>query len=234
MLLLLPLWVLGAFILSQLIVSYTLVAFDLIGLSLENFVTEAVARTVTALAVYALSIAIVIGVPYAFRQRVTSLRVLGIDRLPSWADIGLAPIAFIGYLLATSVVMAVVVTVFTDFPSDQVQDVGFNVFGTQMDKMLAFATLVVLAPFAEELLFRGYLYGKLKKHVPVVVAAIASSALFGAVHLQWNVAVDVFVLGLILCGLRSLTGSIWAGVLVHMIKNAIAYYLLFVSPLLGV
>jgi membrane protease YdiL (CAAX protease family) len=77
------------------------------------------------------------------------------------------------------------------------------------------------------------LYGKLKNRVPAVVAAIVTSLLFGLAHFQWNVAIDVFILSLILCALRSLTGSIWAGVLVHVIKNSLAYYLLFVAPLIG-
>jgi membrane protease YdiL (CAAX protease family) len=102
-----------------------------------------------------------------------------------------------------------------------------------MDNILAFITLVVIAPFAEELLFRGYLYGKLKSNVPTVVAAITTSLLFGLAHQQLNVGIDVFILSLVLCTLRSLTGSIWAGVLVHIIKNALAYYLLFVAPLMG-
>jgi membrane protease YdiL (CAAX protease family) len=99
--------------------------------------------------------------------------------------------------------------------------------------MLAFVTLVVLAPIAEETLFRGYLYGKLKGHVPAIIAAIATSLLFGVAHMQWNVGIDVFILSLVLCGLRSLTGSIWSGILVHMIKNAIAFYFLFINPILG-
>lgn len=233
MLLLLPLWVLAAFAASQLIVLLLLTIFDLVGLSLEEFVTEAVARTVVAVLVYALSIAIVIGVPYLVRRHKVSLETLGLTRLPTWSDIGLAPLAFIAYILLTTITMAVVVAVIAGFPADQVQDTGFKAFGSRLDNMLAFVTLVVLAPIAEEVLFRGYLYGKLKRYVPGIIAAIATSLLFAAVHLQWNVAVDVFVLSLVLCGLRSLTGSIWAGVLVHMIKNALAYYILFISPLLG-
>jgi membrane protease YdiL (CAAX protease family) len=119
------------------------------------------------------------------------------------------------------------------FPIDQAQDIGFKVYGSRLDNILAVVTLVIMASVAEEVLFRGYLYGKLKNSVPAIIAALATSLLFAAAHGQLNVAVDVFVLSLILCGLRSLTGSIWAGILVHMIKNAIAYYALFVSPFVG-
>ena len=94
-------------------------------------------------------------------------------------------------------------------------------------------TLVIVAPIAEEVLFRGYLYGKLKGYVPAIWAALATSLLFGIAHFQWTVGIDVFILSMFLCGLRSLTGSIWAGILVHILKNALAYYILFINPLLG-
>jgi len=32
--------------------------------------------------------------------------------------------------------------------------------------------------------------------------------------------------------LREVTGSIWAGTLLHMLKNGIAFYFLFVNPTL--
>ncbi|RYZ49901.1 MAG: CPBP family intramembrane metalloprotease, partial [Sphingobacteriales bacterium] len=62
---------------------------------------------------------------------------------------------------------------------------------------------------------------------------IVTSIVFGAIHGQWNVAVDVFALSLILCSLREITGSIWAGVLLHMLKNGIAFYFLFIGPVVA-
>lgn len=233
MLLGLPLWVLVAFVASQLIVVAGLWVLEWLRIPLESAVSQSVSQTIVAALVYLLTFAIVAGVPYALWRRKTTDEDLGLTRLVTWTDIGLAPLAFIAYGLLTTVVLTIVTTSITGFPADQAQDTGFSAFGSRLDNLLAFATLVVLAPIAEEVVFRGYLYGKLKRYVPTIVAAIVTSLLFGIVHLQWNVGIDVFVLSLVLCGLRSLTGSIWAGILVHMIKNAIAYYILFISPLLG-
>ena len=52
----------------------------------------------------------------------------------------------------------------------------------------------------------------------------------GVPALQWAVTIDTFVLSLMLCALREYTGAIWAGVLLHAIKNGLAFYLLFVNP----
>jgi membrane protease YdiL (CAAX protease family) len=128
--------------------------------------------------------------------------------------------------------MGIIIALFPGFPAEQAQDTGFSPFGTRLDSMLAFLTLVVIAPVAEEVLFRGYLYGKVKRYIPAIWGAVLTSLLFAFVHFQWNVALDVFVLGMFLCGLRSLTGSIWAGVLLHIIKNGIAYFLMM-NPMLS-
>ena len=232
MLLLLPLWVTAAYTVSNFIVALFILALSLFHMSLDDVLRPAVLQTSIATVIYIMTIAIVIGIPHIWR-RTTSLKILGLQRLPSWTDIGLAPVTYIVYAVTIYVILQAITSWIPGFPIGQAQDVGFDAYGSRFDNMLAFVTLVIMAPIAEETLFRGYLYGKLKNSVPAIVAAVATSLLFALAHGQWNVGVDVFVLSLILCGLRSLTGSIWAGVLVHMIKNGIAYYVLFVSPFMG-
>jgi membrane protease YdiL (CAAX protease family) len=233
LLLLVPLWAVTAYVLSYLIVALVLFTLEWLHMPIQNVLRPAVLQTALAASIYLLTIAIIIGVPYLVAKRKTSLATLGLTRLPSWVDIGLAPVTFIVYSLIMAAVLAAISTWIPSFPIDQAQDVGFKAFGTRTDNIMAFLTLVVVAPLAEETLFRGYLYGKLKRYVPAIWAALVTSLLFALAHMQLNVGIDVFVLSLMLCGLRSLTGSIWAGILVHMMKNAIAYYLIFVSPLIG-
>ena len=226
-----PAWVFVAFIASQYIVSAILWLVMRSGFDVAQLGSQAVMQTVFSAAVYACTLALTFGAPYLFDKKV-SLETLGLKRLMSWVDIGLAPLGYIAYIIALIVVLAFVTQFIPGFQADQVQDIGFKGITNQIGYMLAFATLVVVAPIAEEVLFRGYLYGKLRRHVPIWACILATSALFALVHGQWNVAVDTFVLSLFLCGLRELTGSIWAGILVHMIKNSIAFYILFLAPLI--
>jgi len=229
----LPAWVLFSFMASILLTSGILWVLDFINLSFEYWFKPSVYQAIISSFIFILSITITIGVPYWLKRQKTTLDDLGLAKLMTWTDIGLAPVTFIAYLLTVATVMGVVVTVFPDFPINEVQDTGFSPFGSRLDSMMAFLTLVVVAPVAEEVLFRGYLYGKLKRYVPVVWAAVATSALFALVHFQWNVALDVFVLSLFLCGLRSLTGSIWASILLHMTKNGVAYFISMSPFILG-
>ncbi len=225
----LPLWVAVSFGLGSLLLTGLLVALKGLGVSFLS-VNMTLLNTIFAAAIYLLSLAIVVGLPWLLRRHSTSREEVGLTRFPSWADLGLAPIGFVVYFILTGLVLYVVTLVFPTFDTNQVQETGFGNLVHYYEYLLAFLTLVVVAPVAEEVLFRGYLYGKLRKGAPVWLAVLITSMLFGAVHGQWNVAVDVFSLSVVLCLLREVTGSIWAGILVHMLKNGVAFYLLFVNP----
>lgn len=225
----LPLWVAVSFGLGNLILTGILIALRSFGVSFSG-INETVLSTVLAAGIYLLSLAIVIGLPWILRKHSTSREEVGLARFPSWADLGLAPVGFVVYFLITGVVLYIVTLLVPSFDTDQVQQTGFDNLARQHEYLLAFLTLVVIAPIAEEILFRGYLYGKLRKSAPIWLAVIITSVLFGTVHGQWNVAVDVFSLSVVLCALREVTGGIWAGILVHMLKNGVAFYLLFVNP----
>ena len=163
---------------------------------------------------------------------------LGLRDLPTWTDIGLGPVGFI----ASTILAAGLVGLFSLFPwfnAEEAQDVGFSLFMNGGDRVIAFLTLVVIAPIAEEIIFRGWLYGKIRalfhNKMPEQYCTLLSifivSLLFGIVHLQWNVGVNVFALSVVLCALREITGTIYAGILTHMIKNGVAFYLIYVLGL---
>jgi len=222
------LWVLASFVVAQLVLVALLYVFNWIGVVFA--LDSATFNFVFAALSYALSLAIAVGVPWIVKKRRVSLADVGLSRLPSWMDIGMAPAGFVVYLLASASLVYVITQVIPGFNADQTQEVGFENISQRYEYLLAFITLVVVAPVAEETLFRGFLYGKLRKTVPIWLAMILTSVLFGAVHGQWNVGVDVFVLSLVMCSLREVTGSIWAGILLHMMKNGLAFYLLFINP----
>jgi uncharacterized protein len=222
------LWVLFGFIASQFVIGIVLYLLSLAGVSFANL-NESVFRTVTSACIYLVMLAIVVGVPILVWKKKISLKVLGLDKLLTWKDLGLAPVAFILYFIGSALFIYIVSQVFPSFDVNQEQPIGFENISQRYEYLLAFFTLVIVAPVAEEVLFRGYLYGKLRRIMPLWIAVVLTSLLFAAIHLQWNVAVDVFVLSVIMCLLREVTGSIWAGIVVHIIKNGIAFYLLFIN-----
>lgn len=226
---LLPAWVLAGFLIAQLII--TGLAWVLIAAGLDRTLFEqAPVQALFMASVYALAILIVISLPLMLRKRRTTLKELGLQELPTWTDIILAPAGLVVYLALSIALVFVASSVIPWFDIIQAQDVGFNNLIWRYEYILAFVALVVLVPIAEEVLFRGYLYGKMRKVAPIWLSVILTSVLFGAVHGAWNLAVDMFALGVVLSLLREMTGRLWAPILLHMLKNAIAFYLLFINP----
>lgn len=192
-------------------------------------VNESMFTAVSTAIVDTAALVVAIAVPWLLFRDKTTKQDLGLQRLPTWSELGLAPAAFIVYTVVVAVIMYLVSQFAPGIDLEQKQNVGFNFLATSQEYVLAFVTLVIVAPIMEEVIFRGYLYGKLKKYVPWWVAIVLVSAFFGFAHGQWNVAIATFVLSVFLCLLRDMSGSIWASITLHMIKNGIAFYFLFVN-----
>ena len=231
MVVILPAWIYLSFIVAQLITSLLLEILTSVNLSLSSL-NENVVSTIISSVVYLLTILIAIGAPALIKRKTVNIKDLGLNRLPSWIDITMAPVGLIIYFIISVILVTIATTYIPWFDVNQTQDTGFSQLFNRYEYILAFTTLVIIAPVAEEILFRGYLFERLKKYVPVWVAIIATSLLFGAIHGAWNLALDTFALSVVLCVLRQTTGSLWAPILLHVSKNSIAFYLLFINPLL--
>ncbi len=180
-------------------------------------------------AAYVLCLLLTIFLPWKVLKIKTNRDELGLRGLPTWTDILLAPIGYIVFMLVSMLFMALMQAILPSVDWDQEQNVGFNSLYGSAQLLQGFIALVILAPIAEEIIFRGWLYGKLRARMSALPAIFIVSLLFGIMHGQWNVGVTVFVMSIAMCLLRELTGTIWAGILLHMIKNGLAFYLLYVA-----
>ncbi|MFO1081380.1 MAG: type II CAAX endopeptidase family protein [Reyranellaceae bacterium] len=86
----------------------------------------------------------------------------------------------------------------------------------------ALAIMAGLAPLAEELVFRGLLYGWLAGLWGTRVAWLISSLAFAAAHVELAHVLLVLPLGLWLGWLRRRSGSLWPSLVAHMLNNALA------------
>ena len=228
MALVIPAWVFVGFMAAQVVAQLLILLLEQLGISFKG-IDESTFQTVASAAIYLLSITIVIGLPWIVKRYRTSKQELGIDQTLTWTDLLLAPAAFVIYILL-SFVLTSLASNLPFYNSDQLQSTGFSGLSQGFEYLLAFTTLVIIAPISEEILFRGYLLGRLRKYVPVWAAVLVTSLLFAIVHFQFNVGVDVFALSILLCVLRITTGRLWPSILLHMIKNGIAFYFLFINP----
>lgn len=169
------------------------------------------------------------------RHRKISLAVIGLGRGLRFSDAGYAAVAFVGYFIVLGMIMALIEQYAPSINLEQEQQIGFD-SASGPALIFVFVSLVILPPLVEEIMIRGFLYTGLRRKLGIVVSAITASLIFGAAHLQlgsgepplYVAAIDTFILSLVLIALRERTGSLWAGILVHALKNGIAFMALFV------
>lgn len=225
---LLSAWAIVAFYLVQFVLARALLwLLQFLEIFNYNSLSRELQGVVGVALVYSLTLVVVVAVPWILFHYATTKKELGLDRLLGWSDLALGPVAFVPYIILTTILSVVATNLFPGFDAKQVQELGIQTVTNGTGMAMAFIALVVIAPLAEEILFRGYMYGKVKSYIGMIPAVLLVSVCFGAVHGQWNVALDVFALSIVLCGLRELTGSIWAGVVLHMAKNGLAFAALF-------
>lgn len=228
----LVLWVFLGFMLAQAVIIGVLEVSRFFGASFAG-INPALFNTIASAVTYILALVIIIGAPWWVRRARTTKQELGLQRLPTWLELLWAPAGAVVYLILASLMVWLAMTFLPFIDFEQVQDTGFNGISHRYEYILAFISLVVIAPVAEEVLFRGYLFGKLRKRLSLWLSILITSLLFAIVHFAWNVGIDVFVLSVVLCLLRVISGSLWPSIFLHMLKNGIAFYLLFVVPALS-
>jgi membrane protease YdiL (CAAX protease family) len=80
------------------------------------------------------------------------------------------------------------------------------------------ALLVVVAPCAEEILFRGLIFRRSLRWMRPIPAALWSSLFFGICHLD---TVGSGLFALVMVGLYLQSGSLWVPIAAHSLNNAI-------------
>lgn len=78
---------------------------------------------------------------------------------------------------------------------------------------------VILAPFSEELIFRGVTMRQAKKAFPFWAANLMQAILFGIFHMNMIQGIYAFCLGLILGYVCEKGGSIYYSILLHILFN---------------
>ncbi len=81
---------------------------------------------------------------------------------------------------------------------------------------------VVIAPIAEEVIFRGYLYPVVKRYSERWFAAIFTGCLFGVIHFNMMSFPLLALMGIVLVVLYEITGSLWVPIACHAAFNGLS------------
>jgi uncharacterized protein len=137
------------------------------------------------------------------------------------SGIGWALAAFAAYVAIAGIYSALV----QPDQEDVARDLGYgeNLFGAIASGML----IIGVAPPSEELFFRGFVFGGLRRRLPFLAAALASGAIFGVFHFTGEDSLTAIpqlaLLGAMLAWLYEKTGSLWPPIMLHALNNTIAF-----------
>jgi len=87
----------------------------------------------------------------------------------------------------------------------------------------------VVAPVAEEIYFRGYVFRAYLEQKGLWRALLFSSGLFAVVHMNLPALLPIFAMGIMLSSLYYRTGSIVPAIIAHALNNAAAFTLLYLG-----
>ncbi|MEK7448482.1 MAG: CPBP family intramembrane glutamic endopeptidase, partial [Planctomycetota bacterium] len=92
-----------------------------------------------------------------------------------------------------------------------------------------FLMIAVIAPVAEEIFFRGFLQGALRRRLSFWPAIIISALFFALLHFRFAAGPFLFTFGLLLGYLYEKTQSLIPVITVHLVHNSIiSFYTIFV------
>src|SRR5207249_3736339 len=86
--------------------------------------------------------------------------------------------------------------------------------------------MVLFAPIAEEVIFRGLLFGALSKRLSTLWTILVTSLLFAAIHLQLAYFFPIFLLGIVCGWARFKSGKLSLPILLHVLNNGISLFIL--------
>ncbi len=163
----------------------------------------------------------------------------------SWADLGLRPaerhwyrravIVAVLLLPAVALVNGVLIPKLADEPFRNPQLYAIAPAGFSWSAMLTMLVMAgVVAPFAEELAFRGLLFPWLRARLGVPAAVLLSALCFAALHGVMILIPALTVVGVAFAVIYQRSGSLWPAIVAHSVFNGIMIVALYAALAAGV
>lgn len=183
--------------------------------------------------IYMLSLCVVLLLYLVVFRGLNPTELFGLHRLTPLRAAWRALLTIIPLYVVVCIVAAAVGHVTRDFwPDSGPQDVvkAFRSARNMPVRVMMGITAVVVAPLVEETVFRGFIYGVLKRYTDGWFAALCSAALFAVVHMHVGSFVPLFVLALGFCVAYERTGCLLVPMFMHAFFNGASTTLLWMFP----
>lgn len=155
----------------------------------------------------------------------------------SWREIGfrappilallLTPVIFVVQMLLLAIANVILQSIIGPFENPQIDALTDRAGFSWLNFAAVFIVGAIIAPIAEEMLFRGLLYQWLRNHTGAVAAILLSGAIFSVVHFIPVLFLPLFVVGVVLAAVFELTRSLWITITLHFFQNALGICVIF-------
>jgi membrane protease YdiL (CAAX protease family) len=167
-----------------------------------------------------------VGVALVLARSVAAPRAwhFGLRRGPLWRTLGWAALGMLAFYLLTAAYAAIV-----DPQAEQDVTDSLGADDGTLGLIAAGTMVIVVAPFVEELFFRGFFYRALRTRYSIALAALIDGVIFGVIHFSFEGADGLLILpplaflGVIFCLVYERTKSLWAVIGMHAFNNTIAF-----------
>jgi len=138
-------------------------------------------------------------------------------RIVGWVSLALAPAVGFGLWVAAGVFGNLV-------PSTE--EAGIEALASFPSGALSVGLVAILAPVAEEIFFRGMVYGLAERRLGRVAAFAIAVGLFAIAHLPqqwgaWGAFLSVTLVGVVLTALRAATRTTLVPIVAHLVHNLV-------------
>lgn len=186
-------------------------------------------RTMSLFVVATFEFLLLIPIAVIFLWRRVPWHALGLNRFnPNTLAIGC------GLLVAVYVVVIINNLIMVALGIITQADVVSDLLG-EIDSPLLFAFVTaIVAPFTEELFFRGFLFKGLREKYGWVNALMFSSIIFALFHGQIATLIPTFLLGALFAYMYQRTESVFPGMFLHFTVNAMGVVVFLLADQMGV
>jgi membrane protease YdiL (CAAX protease family) len=204
----------------------------IVGGAIEAFGEDSLeADLAEAIAIVLLDVVLVVTVLAVVARKGAGLSALGF-RAPRQGYGAMAALIVAAYFAAIGLVniYGIAIDVFgLDWlePSQQLPD---DFYDEDSVIIISGIAIVFLAPIAEEIFFRGFIFGGLRRYISMPIAGLASGALFSLAHGDPGLILPFAFVGLVLAGIYEYTRSLYASIGVHFVFNSMSFLLLLFFP----
>ncbi len=175
---------------------------------------------------YGIQIALMLGVVWFFAiyRRKSRLRDLGLRYYSIAKTIWYSFLSLLLIFLVSFLYVFLMNSLFgIEAPSSKIEILVRN---RSISSNILLVVVALIAPFSEEIFFRGFLYSAFKKSWGINAALFLSSFLFAVVHLELYSFIPLMIIGWLLAYLFEKTKSLLPAIFLHGVYNLILILIL--------